>query len=53
MKKVYTSKSDVPNHEVTYTIDENLIKLQGKIRTPKKLEEVNKLLKNLKTPLPK
>ena len=53
MKKVYKRKSDLSNKEITYTIDENLNKLKGKILAPKKLAEANKLLKKLKTPLPK
>lgn len=50
MKKVYKSRS---NPKVTYTVDENLEKLKGKVLAPKKLEEANRLLRNLKTPLPK
>jgi hypothetical protein len=53
MKKVYKSKSKLFNQEVTYTLDENLEKLKGKVLAPKKLEEANKLLRELKTPLPK
>lgn len=53
MKKVYKTKSSLFNQEVTYTVDENLNKLKGKILAPKKLEEANRLLRNLKTPLPK
>jgi len=53
MKKVYKTKSDLFNQEVTYTVDENLNKLKGKVLAPKKLEEANRLLRNLKTPLPK
>jgi hypothetical protein len=54
-KKVfkYKSKSALFGGKVTYTMDENLEKLNGKILAPKKLEEANKLLRNLKTPLPK
>jgi len=53
MKKVYKVKSDLFNKVCTLTHDPELDKLQGKIWAPKKLEEVNKLLRNLKTPLPK
>ena len=54
-KKVfkYKSKSDLFGGKITYTLDENLEKLKGKILAPKKLEEANKLLRNLKSPLPK
>lgn len=52
MKKVIKHKSSLFKKEFTYTIDENLNKLKGKVLAPKKLEEANKLLKNLKTPLP-
>ena len=52
-KKVYKSQSGLFGEKVTYTFDENLEKLNGKILAPKKLEEANKLLRNLKTPLPK
>lgn len=50
MKKVFKSKS---NPKVTYTVDENLEKIKGKVIVSKKLEEINRLLRNLKTPLPK
>jgi len=53
MKKVFKSKSDLFNQVVTYTVDENLNKLKGKVLAPKKLAEANKLLRKLKTPLPK
>jgi hypothetical protein len=53
MKKVFKYKSDLFNQVVTYTVDENLNKLKGKVLAPKKLEEANKLLRKLKTPLPK
>jgi hypothetical protein len=52
-EKIYKSKSDLFGGKVTYTFDENLEKLKGKILAPKKLAEANRLLKNLKTPLPK
>ena len=55
MKKVYKYKSNLFGKEVelTFTHNPNLDKLQGKVWAPKKLAEVNKLLRNLKTPLPK
>jgi hypothetical protein len=55
MKKVHKYKSNLFGQEVelTFTISEELNKLQGKVWAPKKLAEVNKLLRNLKTPLPK
>ncbi|OQP56848.1 hypothetical protein A3860_09700 [Niastella vici] len=53
MKKVYKIKSELFNQVSTYTVDENLNKLKGKVLAPKKLEEANKLLRKLKTPLPK
>lgn len=55
MKKVYKHKSNLFGKEVelTFTYDPNLDKLQGKVWAPKKLAEANRLLRNLKTPLPK
>jgi hypothetical protein len=53
MKKVFKYKSDLFNREATFTLSEELNKLKDKVWAPKKLEEANKLLKNLKTPLPK
>jgi hypothetical protein len=55
MKKVYKYKSNLFGKEVelTFTHDPNLDKLQGKVLAPKKLAEANRLLRNLKTPLPK
>jgi hypothetical protein len=50
MQKVFKQKSDLFNQVVTYTVDENLNKLKGKYWL---LAEANKLLRNLKTPLPK
>ena len=52
-KKVYKFKSDLFDQEVTFALDENLNKLKGRVLAPKKLEEANKLLRNLKGPLPK
>lgn len=53
MKKVYKYKSEFFKQVMTFTVDENLNKFKGKVLNPKKLEEVNQLLRNLKTPLPK
>jgi hypothetical protein len=53
MKKVFKYKSDLFKQEATFTLDENLNKLKGRVLAPKKLEEANKLLRKLKTPLPK
>jgi hypothetical protein len=53
MKKTFKYKSDLFNREATFTLNEELNKLKGKVWAPKKLEEANKLLRNLKTPLPK
>ena len=39
--------------EMTFTVSEKLNKLKGKVLAPKKLEEANKMLRELKTPLPK
>jgi hypothetical protein len=53
MKKVIKVKSDLFQQETTYTVSKELNKLKGKNLAPKKLEEANKLLRKLKTPLPK
>lgn len=53
VKKVYKYKSELFKQEMTFTVDENLNKFKGKVLDPKKLEEMNKLLRQLKTPLPK
>lgn len=52
-KKVFKYKSDLFNHEITFTYDKKLDKFIGKVHCPEKLEEANRLLRNLKTPLPK
>lgn len=39
--------------KVVLIVDEELNKLKGTILAPKKLEETNEFLRNLKTPLPK
>lgn len=51
MKK--KQKSDLFKKEITYIVDEKLNSLKGKVLAPKKLADANKLLKKLKTPLPK
>jgi hypothetical protein len=38
---------------MTFTVSEELNKLKGKVLAPKKLADANKLLRELKTPLPK
>ncbi|WP_165759025.1 hypothetical protein [Niastella yeongjuensis] len=45
--------SDFFDQKVTYNYNKELDKLRGRILAPKKLEEANKLLRKLKTPLPK
>jgi hypothetical protein len=53
MKKMFKYKSDLFKQEATFTLDEELNKLKGKVWAPKKLEEANRILRNLKTPLPR
>jgi hypothetical protein len=53
VKKSFKYKSELAGKEVTFTISEELNKLKGKVLAPRKLKEANKLLKELKTPLPK
>lgn len=53
MKKVYKIKSELFNQVSTYTVNEELNKYKNKAFDLKKLEEANRMLKNLKTPLPK
>jgi hypothetical protein len=52
MKKVIKHKSELFGQEITFTVNKNLNKLKGKVLAPKKLADANKLLRNLKTPLP-
>lgn len=52
-KKVFKYKCDLFNREATFTLNEELNKLKGQVWAPKKLEEANRILKRLKTPLPK
>lgn len=49
MKKVTKSYSGLFDKKITFTIDEKLTKLQGKIMAPKKLEEANKHLSRMKS----
>jgi hypothetical protein len=53
MKKVSKHKSELTGSEITFTVSERLNKLKGKVQAPKKLAEANKLLRKLKTSLPK
>ena len=45
-------KSELFQQEATFTVDENLNKLKGKVLAPKKLAAANKSLGKLKKPLP-
>jgi hypothetical protein len=53
MKQVIKYKSELSGQEMTFTVSEKLNKLKGKVLAPKKLADANKLLRKLKTPLPK
>ena len=53
MEKLLKIKSDFWDQKVNYTYNKELDKLKGRVLAPKKLEEANRLLKKLKTPLPK
>jgi len=53
MKRSTKFKSELLGQEITFTVSEKLNKLKGKALAPKKLEGTNKLLRELKTPLPK
>jgi len=53
MKRVIKHKSELFDKEITFTVNEKLNKLKGRVLAPKKLAEANKLLRKLKTPLPK
>jgi hypothetical protein len=52
MPKVINVYSDLFKRECTLTHDPELEKLRDKIRLPKKVEEIDKMLKNLRS-LPK
>ena len=45
-------KTWVSERGITYTVSEELSKLNGKIDAPRKLAEANELLRKMKTPLP-
>ena len=51
--KVIKYKSKFTGEIITFTIDENLNKLKVNELAPKKLAEVNRILGNLKSPLPR
>jgi hypothetical protein len=53
MKKVIKEKSWVSGKMVTYTVTDKPSKGTADPYIAKKLEEANKLLRKLKTPLPK
>ena len=53
MKKATKFKSELIGKEVTFTVSEKLSKLDPQTIAPQKLEEANKTLRELKTPLPK
>ncbi|HVU83225.1 MAG TPA: hypothetical protein VHC50_00200 [Puia sp.] len=53
MKRAIKHRSEMMGKEITFTVSEKLNKLKGKVLAPKKLAEANKLLRKLKTPLPK
>ena len=53
MKEAIKHKSELTESEITFTVSEKLNKLKGKVLAPKKLADANKLLRKLKTPLPK
>jgi len=53
MKKAIKHKGVLSKQEITFTVSEKLNRLEGKVLAPKKLAEANKLLRKLKTPLPK
>jgi hypothetical protein len=53
MEKILRIKSDFWDQKLTFTYNKELDKLKGRVLAPKKLEEANRLLRNLKTPLPK
>ena len=52
MKNILKHKSEIFKQDINMTIDEKLEKLKGKVLAPKKLDEANRLLRKLKSPLP-
>jgi len=53
VKTTIKRKSLFSDQEITFTVDEKLALLKDKVLAPRKLEDANKILKHLKTPLPK
>jgi hypothetical protein len=53
VKRAIKHKSELAGGEITFTVSEKLNKLKGKVLAPRKLADANKLLRKLKTPLPK
>lgn len=51
-QKTITYKSELLGKRVILTPDENLNKLKGKVLAPRKLEDANKILKNIKGSIP-
>lgn len=52
MKKIIKHKSEIFKQDISLTVDEKLEKLKGKVLAPKKLDDANRLLRKLKSPLP-
>ena len=52
MKKEIKYKSDFSKQEITFTVDEALNKLKGKVPAPKKPADANRLSRKLKSPPP-
>lgn len=52
MEKVLKITTGFFDQKVNYTYKKELDKLKGRNLAPKKLEEANKMLRRLKTPLP-
>ena len=53
MKKVVKYKDELTGKKITLTVNDKLQKYKGRDFASKKLEESNRMLRNLKTPLPK
>ncbi len=51
-QKTITYKSGLLGKRVVMTPDDNLNKLKGKALAPRKLEDANKILKNVKGSIP-
>lgn len=52
MKNVIKYKESLSKQQMTFTVNEVLNKLKGKVLAPKKLADANKLLRKLKSSLP-